>query len=296
MLALAGSVALAFAAGYPSVTTEGANVGVAWRSYRAGLRQARNMSELQFDLGEALPYAIAMGARAQVDGHLKRASADGYAPAWFVRNSAAQPTGFYPYWVLLHSSLKPFTFRAARPASAGMRPHMCFGVFRYACARTDSTVALAGLRNQGIHSGRSRSGKTQHVYYMSSHDLANRSWLLYRLTPQLVQELDLRFLDYHFGHHLAMLEVDRQCGLRECTGPSFYVCDLGCVHQQRAAQRVEEKGLLVADALVVKCLEHLVCPILQLGHPRTESIDLVRSNLSERHSQHSHSVIGWYRA
>jgi uncharacterized membrane protein YgcG len=107
VLALAGSAALAFAANYPSVTSEGANAGVAWRSYRAGMRQARNLSELEFDLGEALPYAVAMGARAQVDGHLKRASANGYAPAWFVRNSAAQPTGFYPYWVVLHSSLAP---------------------------------------------------------------------------------------------------------------------------------------------------------------------------------------------
>jgi uncharacterized membrane protein YgcG len=110
VLALAGIVALAFAAGYPSVTIEGANAGVAWRGYRAGLRQARNVSELPFDLGEALPYAVAMGARAQVDGHLKRASANGYAPAWFVCDSAAQPTGFYPYWVVLHSSLAPSTY------------------------------------------------------------------------------------------------------------------------------------------------------------------------------------------
>jgi hypothetical protein len=117
VLALAGIVALAFATGYPSVTTEGANVGVAWRSYRAGLRQARNMSELQFDLGEALPYAVAMGARAQVDGHLKRASANGYAPAWFVRNSAAQSTGFYPYWVVLHSSLAPSTYGSGTSTS-----------------------------------------------------------------------------------------------------------------------------------------------------------------------------------
>ena len=55
------------------------------------------MAELQFDLGEALPYAVATGATAQVDGYLKRASANGYAPAWFVRNSATQPAGFYPY-------------------------------------------------------------------------------------------------------------------------------------------------------------------------------------------------------
>jgi uncharacterized membrane protein YgcG len=121
VLAVAGIVAFAFAAGYPSVTTEGANAGVAWRSYRAGLRQARNMAEPQFDLGEALPYAVAMGARAQVDGHLKRASASGYAPAWFVRNSAAQPTGFYPYWVVLHSSLAPSTYGsgASTSVSAG---------------------------------------------------------------------------------------------------------------------------------------------------------------------------------
>jgi uncharacterized membrane protein YgcG len=117
VLALAGIVALAFATGYPSVTPAGANAGVAWRSYRAGLHQARNMSELQFDLGEALPYAIAMGARGQVDGHLKRASANGYAPAWFVRNSAAQPTGFYPYWVVLHSSLAPSTYGSSTSTS-----------------------------------------------------------------------------------------------------------------------------------------------------------------------------------
>jgi uncharacterized membrane protein YgcG len=117
VLALAGIMALAFAAGYPSVTTEGANAGVAWRSYRAGLRQARNMAEPQFDLGEALPYAVAMGAKAQVDGHLKRATANGYAPAWFVRNSAAQPTGFYAYWVVFHASLAPSTHGSSTSTS-----------------------------------------------------------------------------------------------------------------------------------------------------------------------------------
>jgi hypothetical protein len=117
VLALAGIVALAFAAGYPSVTTEGANAGVAWRSYRAGLRQARNMAELQFDLGEALPYAVAMGATAQVDGHLKRASANGYSPAWFVRNSAAHPMGFYAFWVVFHESLAPRTYGSSTSTS-----------------------------------------------------------------------------------------------------------------------------------------------------------------------------------
>ena len=109
VLGLAGMVAFVVAVLYPSTTAEGANAGVAWRSYRAGLRQARSVPDPDFDLGEALPYAVAMGATALLDGHLKRASDRGYAPAWFVRSAEPTPTAFYPYWVVLHTSLAPST-------------------------------------------------------------------------------------------------------------------------------------------------------------------------------------------
>ena len=79
------------------------------------------MPEPDFDLDEALPYAVAMGATALLDGHLKRASERGYAPAWFVRSDELTPTSFYPYWVVLHASLAPSTYGStgSAPVSAG---------------------------------------------------------------------------------------------------------------------------------------------------------------------------------
>jgi hypothetical protein len=41
-----------------------------------------------------------------LNGHLKRASERGYAPAWFMRSGPAT-TSFYPYWMGLHSSPGP---------------------------------------------------------------------------------------------------------------------------------------------------------------------------------------------
>ena len=57
-----------------------------------------------------------------MNGHLKRASASGYSPARRVRNSMAQPTGFYTYWVVLHSRLAPTSYGSStslpcRPAA-----------------------------------------------------------------------------------------------------------------------------------------------------------------------------------
>ena len=121
VLALACIVAFVVGAVYPSTTAEGANAGVAWRSYRAGLRQARQLPEPDFDLDEALPYAVAMGATALLSGHLKRSSDRGYAPARFVRNAEMTPASFYPYWVVLHASLAPSTYGSpgSAPVSAG---------------------------------------------------------------------------------------------------------------------------------------------------------------------------------
>jgi hypothetical protein len=117
VLAIAGVIALTFGVEWPSTTLEGANAAVAWRGYRAGLRQARNVPEPLFDLDEALPFAVALGSTKVLSGHLKRASERGYAPAWFMRNGPAT-TSFYPYWVGFHSSLGPSSSSGGSSAGA----------------------------------------------------------------------------------------------------------------------------------------------------------------------------------
>ena len=111
MLALAGVYTLIIGAEMPSTTCEGVQAGLAWRNYRAGLRQTRHLPAPLFDLNQALPYAVAMGSAKLLDGHLKGASDRGFAPVWFVRNPTQThaPASFYPNWIGLHSSLGPST-------------------------------------------------------------------------------------------------------------------------------------------------------------------------------------------
>jgi hypothetical protein len=121
VLAMCGLTALLMAAELPSTTLEGARVAQGWRNYRRGLKQTRKLPEPLFDLSEALPYAVAMGSANLLEGHLKRASERGYAPAWFVREGQAAnaSASFFPYWVALHSSMGPASSSGSSSASSG---------------------------------------------------------------------------------------------------------------------------------------------------------------------------------
>jgi uncharacterized protein (TIGR04222 family) len=110
---LAGSVA-AFIWGYmiPNTTVEGEIASARWRGYRASVSDRAYQPNLDTDL----PYIVAMGLLGKMSSRLKAASESGYSPSWFRAGVETQDgqrvattTGFYPYWIVFHSSMSPVT-------------------------------------------------------------------------------------------------------------------------------------------------------------------------------------------
>lgn len=110
---LAGSVA-AFTWGYmiPSTTVEGEIAAARWRGYRDSVSDRAYQPNLDTDL----PYIVAMGLLGKMSPRLKAASENGYSPSWFRTGEESQDdhrvattAGFYPYWIVFHSSMSPVT-------------------------------------------------------------------------------------------------------------------------------------------------------------------------------------------
>lgn len=118
---LAAGVA-AFIRGYAvsETTAEGEIAAAPWRAYRDTVADRSYEPNLDADL----PYIVALGLQGNLAPRLKAASERGYAPSWFrPQEVQGQPAGypaggyyptmgFYPYWIVFHSSMAP-------PASSG---------------------------------------------------------------------------------------------------------------------------------------------------------------------------------
>lgn len=112
---LAGGIA-AFIWGYaiPDTTVEGEIAAAPWRGYRASVVDQAYEPNLETDL----PYIVGMGILSKLAPRLKAASERGYSPAWFHasgdgadghNNHYVTATGFYPYWLVFHSSMTPLS-------------------------------------------------------------------------------------------------------------------------------------------------------------------------------------------
>ena len=112
---LAGGIA-AFIWGYaiPDTTVEGEIAAAPWRGYRASVVDQAYEPNLETDL----PYIVGMGILGKLAPRLKAASERGYSPAWFHAsgdgadghdNHYVTATGFYPYWLVFHSSMTPLS-------------------------------------------------------------------------------------------------------------------------------------------------------------------------------------------
>jgi hypothetical protein len=111
---LAASVT-AFIWGYsvPNTTVEGEIAAASWRGYRASVADKAYEPNLDTDL----PYIVGMGLLGKLSSRLKAASERGYSPSWFHAGSASgtggggnqyiSSMGFYPYWLVFHSSMAP---------------------------------------------------------------------------------------------------------------------------------------------------------------------------------------------
>ncbi|HEX9056697.1 MAG TPA: TPM domain-containing protein [Ktedonobacterales bacterium] len=108
---LAAGVA-AFIGGYAvhDTTVEGEIAAAPWRGYLASVSDRAYEPNLDTDL----PYIVGLGLLGKLAPRLKAASERGYSPSWFhVREGQAvgyhtgMGMGFYPYWIVFHSSMAP---------------------------------------------------------------------------------------------------------------------------------------------------------------------------------------------
>ena len=112
----------AFIIGYsvPDTTVEGEITSAPWRGYRASVADRAYQPNLDTDL----PYIIGMGLLGKLSSRLKAASENGYSPSWFRaasddRQVATVTPGFYPYWLVFHSSMAPASSSASGGYSGG---------------------------------------------------------------------------------------------------------------------------------------------------------------------------------
>jgi uncharacterized membrane protein YgcG len=123
VLFAAGGVA-ALVRGYaiPDTTVDGEMASASWRAYRASVSDSAYEPNLDTDL----PYIVALGILGTLAPRLKAASERGYSPAWFrpdgvqrTEGQHAWGTGFYPYWLLFHTSVTPTSSGSASGGYSG---------------------------------------------------------------------------------------------------------------------------------------------------------------------------------
>lgn len=106
--ALAGVIAMSM---YPDTSSTGAELAATWRSYIAGIKRAKSdrTLDVNLDLDEAMPYAVAAGVTSSLSKRLKQAAEEGYAPVWLgpalYRNGTAGNAYFC--FVAFHTAVTP---------------------------------------------------------------------------------------------------------------------------------------------------------------------------------------------
>jgi hypothetical protein len=106
---IAGVAAFIGAYSVPNTTVEGEIAAAPWRGYQGSVTDRAYEPNLDTDL----PYIVAMGLLGKLSSRLKAASERGYSPAWFHAENDGQQVattgmyGFYPYWIVFHSSMSP---------------------------------------------------------------------------------------------------------------------------------------------------------------------------------------------
>ncbi len=96
---------------YPDTSSLGADLAAKWRSYVAGIKRAKSdrTLDVNLDLDEAMPYAVAAGVVSSLNHRLKQAAEQGYAPAWLgpaAYRSATGADAFY-CWTAFHAAVAP---------------------------------------------------------------------------------------------------------------------------------------------------------------------------------------------
>lgn len=113
----AGTLAFVRAYMIPDTTVEGEIAAASWRGYAASVSDRAYEPNLDTDL----PYIVALGLAGKLAPRLKAASERGYSPSWFrAREGEMVPaTGFYPYWIVFHTSMAPASSGSATGGYSG---------------------------------------------------------------------------------------------------------------------------------------------------------------------------------
>ncbi len=96
---------------YPNTSLAGAELAATWSSYVAGIKRSKSdrTLDVNLDLDEAMPYAVAAGVTSSLSKRLKQAAEEGYVPVWL--GPSLYRTGdsgnAYIWWVGFHSAVTP---------------------------------------------------------------------------------------------------------------------------------------------------------------------------------------------
>ncbi len=111
LLGIAVVVGLVAMSSYPDTSGAGAELAAIWGSYIAGIKRSKSdrTLDVNLELDEAMPYAVAAGVTSALSKRLKKATEDGYMPVWLGPSDYRNGTSgnAYIWWTGFHSAVTP---------------------------------------------------------------------------------------------------------------------------------------------------------------------------------------------
>ncbi len=111
LLGITVVVGLVAMSAYPDTSLAGAELAALWGSYIAGLKRSKSdrTLDVNLELDEAMPYAVATGVTSALSKRLKKAAEDGYVPVWLGPSNYRNGTSgnAYIWWTGFHSAVTP---------------------------------------------------------------------------------------------------------------------------------------------------------------------------------------------
>ncbi len=111
LLAIVAFLAMIWISFYPETSQTGAELAATWSSYIEGIKRSKSDKTLDvnLELDEAMPFAVAAGVTSALNKRLKIAAEDGYVPVWLGPSMYRQSDmgNAYIWWIGFHSAVTP---------------------------------------------------------------------------------------------------------------------------------------------------------------------------------------------
>ncbi len=111
LLATVALLAIIWISFYSETTLAGAELAATWRSYIEGIKRSKSdrTLDVNLELDQAMPYAVAAGVTAALSKRLKTAAEDGYMPVWLGPSMYRQSSSgnAYLWWTGFHTAVTP---------------------------------------------------------------------------------------------------------------------------------------------------------------------------------------------